>query len=1201
MAASPKSLNQPTCPLPPPTPSFRSLSISDDLIATGCGNGTVRIFSASDLKYRTTLPLPPSTSQFNSNSLNNNSGDSSSSCVRFLPGSTKISVIYSDSSLFVYDIADLNNIGKYRSFLHHSGPIWDIQPVPLKSTPASSLPHSPRKEAASPELPDGTFVTVSSDQTMRFWNVGVPGMARVTHSRWKNVFSRDLLHVSQYPLPSPSPKAVSDSSSSDPDTENFTSPNASNPSFRSLAMSPGRAELACGDKSGNVMIFDINNMTQKKMMQAHDAEVMSLAYSPTTSLLASASRDKLVHVFDTASDYKKLATLPNHTSTVTAVKFSNDGEKIITCGGDRALHVSDLDLKGKNLKAKKIKTISAKRGTIYDVNVDASNKFLILSGQDKSVSVYNMSSGRKTRSYKCDGVTGELYKLDIDPSGLFIATAAFDKWIRIFDFYSGNCIGKVAGHSELVTGVKFTLDGRRLISIGADGCIFVWRLAPELTAAMQERLTEMKRKEAQAVAEAEADTESNKVDEETKKGKQVVVGEIPDWAKTVKTVSDVASADSLSSPPPAPAPAASADDDESSPSPSGLPPPPPPEDDYDDDDFEFDDDNSVVVQVSKNGRSPDDPPDTSNGEESTVKKSQQPEPIAVLPGPLEMNENMDMSAINEDDADAPSLFYTSIEGGIMDNMFESKPIGKDAELVKKDDDLLMYGDDDVDDSCYVKVMDDIAKGFLEGRTTEDDSEVRESLSKNFLRKYSEDMGVEDPAKEVEETVGVSANDGEKTPDDASSVSSSISIEQLERSLQVPETSLKEERAILKNSERKKQTEKAVDQMREKLSAMGFLSEDEINPKTSNLDKEIATMNEALRPQTAPVVPTAVPTVTTQKEELPSLEKAPASDAPTSEGCTSSNSQEVPSSKEAASPTLTIDTSACGGTEGPNTDNTNKMFLSPATTVGSEDDVSLIGLSFANTKASKEVEKVVETLVMETESVVADNEEASMESEKSVPIQSDTSPSNAESTVNKENSAHAVNAPPAPPSLAKGQLQTHLETSAANLTNSVALRRPKEVYKKTLTELNAAMKNAFDAYQELLETSLNTTQEANTNVLEESVLTLEDSEPLELLNNFRDSFASLQGRMAVFQTNDVNLSTRMSSMPSILEDSTTSVPARPLMSQSVSSQEFKNMNSLPPTARPVTAPARRSEAELLDGVLEKYSDILLQKMMAKMGK
>lgn len=47
-----------------------------------------------------------------------------------------------------------------------------------------------------------------------------------------------------------------------------------------------------------------------------------------------------------------------------------------------------------------------------------------------------------------------------------------EQWIRLFDFYSGKCLAKVAGHSELATGVRFTPDGRRLITTGGDrsGC-----------------------------------------------------------------------------------------------------------------------------------------------------------------------------------------------------------------------------------------------------------------------------------------------------------------------------------------------------------------------------------------------------------------------------------------------------------------------------------------------------------------------------------------------------------------------------------------------------------------------------------------------------------------------------------------------------------------------------------------------------------
>lgn len=75
--------------------------------------------------------------------------------------------------------------------------------------------------------------------------------------------------------------------------------------------------------------------------------------------------------------------------------------------------------------------------------------------------------------------------------GMYIATCAFDKTISIFDFFSGEMVTQVSGHSELVTGVKFSPDGRFLVSIGGDGCILMWRVADFLVKTMQDRLVEL--------------------------------------------------------------------------------------------------------------------------------------------------------------------------------------------------------------------------------------------------------------------------------------------------------------------------------------------------------------------------------------------------------------------------------------------------------------------------------------------------------------------------------------------------------------------------------------------------------------------------------------------------------------------------------------------------------------------------------------
>lgn len=60
---------------------------------------------------------------------------------------------------------------------------------------------------------------------------------------------------------------------------------------------------------------------------------------------------------------------------------------------------------------------------------------------------------------------GTLIKVALDRSGIYAATSCTDKTLSIFDYYTGECMATMFGHSELVTGLKFTNDCKNLISV----------------------------------------------------------------------------------------------------------------------------------------------------------------------------------------------------------------------------------------------------------------------------------------------------------------------------------------------------------------------------------------------------------------------------------------------------------------------------------------------------------------------------------------------------------------------------------------------------------------------------------------------------------------------------------------------------------------------------------------------------------------
>ena len=94
------------------------------------------------------------------------------------------------------------------------------------------------------------------------------------------------------------------------------------------------------------------------------------------------------------------------------------------------------------------------------------HKHILTACQDRNVRVYMVGNGKHIKTFKGSvGEDGTLIKVVLDRSGVYLATSCTDKTISIYDFHSGDCMATMFGHSELVTGLKFTNDCRHLISV----------------------------------------------------------------------------------------------------------------------------------------------------------------------------------------------------------------------------------------------------------------------------------------------------------------------------------------------------------------------------------------------------------------------------------------------------------------------------------------------------------------------------------------------------------------------------------------------------------------------------------------------------------------------------------------------------------------------------------------------------------------
>nr|KAF6408439.1 WD repeat domain 62 [Molossus molossus] len=465
------------------------LCVSQELIFCGCTDGIVRIFQAHNLHYLANLPKP----HFLGVDVAQGLEPSFLFCrkaeavypdtvaLTFDPIHQWLSCVYKDHSIYIWDVKDINKVGKMWSELFHSSYVWNVEVYP-------------EFEDQRACLPTGSFLTCSSDNTIRFWNINSS-----PDSPWqKNIFSNTLLKVVY--VDNDTQHLQDMSHFPDRGSENGT-PMDVKAGVRVMQVSPDGQHLASGDRSGNLRIHELHFMDELVKMEAHDAEVLCLEYSkPETglTLLASASRDRLIHVLNVEKNYNLEQTLDDHSSSITAIKFAGSRDiQMISCGADKSIYFRSAQRGADGLHFVRTHHV-AEKTTLYDMDIDITQKYVAVACQDRNVRVYNTTNGKQKKCYKgSQGDEGSLLKVHVDPSGTFLATSCSDKSISVIDFYSGECVAKMFGHSEIVTGMKFTYDCRHLITVSGDSCVFIWHLGPEITNCMKQHLLEIDHREQQ--------------------------------------------------------------------------------------------------------------------------------------------------------------------------------------------------------------------------------------------------------------------------------------------------------------------------------------------------------------------------------------------------------------------------------------------------------------------------------------------------------------------------------------------------------------------------------------------------------------------------------------------------------------------------------------------------------------------------------
>jgi WD40 repeat protein len=101
--------------------------------------------------------------------------------------------------------------------------------------------------------------------------------------------------------------------------------------IRSVAFSPDSTRLASASDDNLVILWDTTTSQALRTLRGHTEAVWGIAFSPDGSRLASASQDGTVKLWDTATG-QELRTLKGQLKEVRSVAFSPDGTQLVAAG-----------------------------------------------------------------------------------------------------------------------------------------------------------------------------------------------------------------------------------------------------------------------------------------------------------------------------------------------------------------------------------------------------------------------------------------------------------------------------------------------------------------------------------------------------------------------------------------------------------------------------------------------------------------------------------------------------------------------------------------------------------------------------------------------------------------------------------------------------------------------------------------------------